>query len=91
MTSAIENWAEVIGMLISMENSSGAINAQIAVESVDAVDGYPMLIGDTKGREIKVLLHAQAQAAASLLNHRVKLRVKLAGPGRYVAVDAAAV
>jgi len=91
MTSAIENWAQVIGTLLTIDKSNGTVHAQIAVESTEAVDGYPMLIGETKGREIKVLLHAEAQAVVGLLHQRVKLRVKLSGPGRYIAVQAAAV
>lgn len=91
MTSAIENWADVIGTLLSIDDCNGAIHAQIAVESVEAVAEYPVLIGDAVGREIQVLLHAEAQAAAGLLKRKVQLRVKLAGPGRYIAVQAAAV
>jgi len=89
MVQVVENWADVQAEVRSVRSAPDLpshVIAEMHVDAVTAVAGFPNLLADTKDTVIEVrvpkeLAHERGLAAGS----KVKCRLRLGGPQRIFA------
>ena len=84
MVEIIENWAEIIGILIGVipaPNHTGFMEMHVKVEEVRSVDSYPNLVQVQTGNSIAILVKsARLSGEDCRSGSPVTVRVRAAGP-----------
>lgn len=80
----VENWAELLGELESVEGSSpDMLDLRVRVMEVAPVEGFPNLMGDTAGKTIPITLMLDGGASALRPGDRIRFQVRKAAPERF--------
>ena len=84
MVEIVENWAEVIGIVVGLmpaPGREGFVEMKVQVEEVRAVAEFPNLLHVEPGENITVLARSgQIDDAGSGTGSPVDLRLRVAGP-----------
>ncbi len=84
MSQIIENWAEIIGILISIlpaEQYPGFVELNVRVETVAEIEGYKNLIAIEEPNIISILVKAPKFENLEVTpDHTIHLRVRAEGP-----------
>lgn len=84
-----ENWADLVGTVVSVQREASPPVASVQVEEIRAVPGWPLLLGELAGTTATVRVPDSALGALRV-GGRMVLRARLAGPRVvYLSADAA--
>ncbi len=87
MVQSVENWSELHGTVEGVlgDPSAGRVTLRLRLERLEPVQGFPSLVAEAPGSCIPVEVPLDASGPGVATGDSVRLRVRLAGPGRYVA------
>jgi hypothetical protein len=82
MVTIIENWATIIGIVISIapaEPGQKFVTLTLQIERTEAVENYPMLLQQKPGDRIMVrVLPEQLGSTSGLVKSKISIRVRRA-------------
>ena len=85
MAQIIENWSELRGRVEEVTLVEGdVVDVDLRVEAVEPVPGFAGLVGETRGRTIRVRLPLEG-AETPRPGDELRVRVRKAAPDRYFA------